>query len=95
MVLKIIINDKYVKVFDKFPISIGRRDDNDLVLIDMLVSRIHCVIYNDSDKMFIADMKSTNGTYVNKKKLDFPMLISTDDSIFIGETLLKIQDIEN
>tara|TARA_B100000945_G_C20178583_1_gene501170 strand:+ start:357 stop:644 length:288 start_codon:yes stop_codon:yes gene_type:complete len=95
MVLKIIINNKYLKVFDKFPISIGRRDDNDLALNDMLVSRIHCAIYNDSDTIFIADMKSTNGTYVNKKKLDLPMLISTDDLIVIGETILKIQDIGN
>ena len=95
MALKIIINNKYSKVFDKFPISIGRRDDNDLTLNDMLVSRIHCAIYNDSDTIFIADIKSTNGTYVNKKKLDLPISISNDDLILIGETILKIQDIGN
>lgn len=46
-------------------ISIGRESVNDIVLDDMTVSRVHCTILNDSDKLYLRDEKSTNGTSVN------------------------------
>ena len=36
MKVKIIINNKFFKEFDQFPISIGRRDDNDLIINGLL-----------------------------------------------------------
>ena len=90
MKVKIIINNKFFKEFDQFPISIGRRDDNDLIINDILTSRIHCVLYNESENIYIADLKSTNGTFVNKKLLNTPQTITKKDKIFIGNTLLNI-----
>ena len=90
MKVKIIINNKFFKEFDQFPISIGRRDDNDLIINDILTSRIHCVLYNESENIYIADLKSTNGTFVNKKLLNNPHLLKKKDDIFIGNTLLNI-----
>ena len=90
MKVKIIINNKYFKEFDQFPISIGRRNDNDLIINDILTSRIHCVLYNESEKIYIADLKSTNGTFVNKKLLNTPQAITKKNEIFIGNTLLNI-----
>lgn len=46
-------------------ISIGRDFVNDVVLDDMTVSRVHCSILNDSDRLYIRDEHSTNGTSVN------------------------------
>ena len=76
MKLKIIIQKKYYKEYDKFPISLGRRDDNDLIINDPLISRIHCTIFNDSGGFYIADLKSTNGTKVNGKEILFISLLS-------------------
>ena len=90
MKLKISINNKEYKEFNKFPISIGRRNDNDLIINDLLISRIHCSIFQDSGSFYIADLKSTNGTLINEKKITKSVLLSKNDGIIIGETFLKI-----
>ena len=41
-------NEGAVKVFNNFPISIGRLPDSDLQLLDSFVSRRHCAIYEDN-----------------------------------------------
>ena len=94
MKLKIIINSKYLKEFNKFPISIGRRDDNDLIINDILISRIHCTIFQDSGSFYIADLKSTNGTIVDGKKITESVALTNKDQIVLGVTHLQI-DIPN
>ena len=90
MKLKIIIQKKYYKEFDKFPISLGRRDDNDLIINDPLISRIHCTIFNDSGEFYIADLKSTNGTKVNGKEISEAVLLADRDEILLGSTPLML-----
>ena len=90
MKLKIIIQKKYYKEYNKFPISLGRRDDNDLIINDPLISRIHCTIFNDSGDFYIADLKSTNGTIVNGKEITEAVLLSERDKILVGSTPLEI-----
>tara|TARA_Y100000816_G_C26070918_1_gene563300 strand:- start:47 stop:325 length:279 start_codon:yes stop_codon:yes gene_type:complete len=90
MKLKIIVNSKEFKEFKSFPISIGRRNDNDLILNDQLISRIHCTIFQDSNLFYIADLKSTNGTIVNGKKISKSVLLFEEDKILIGKTFLQI-----
>jgi serine/threonine protein kinase len=50
-------------------ISIGRSNDNDMVLHDATVSRHHARIYRKGDKWFIEDLNSTYGTSVNSNKI--------------------------
>ena len=54
---------------DEFPLSIGRSDGNDIqIMDDQMVSRIHCTIYiGDNDSLYISDLNSTNGTYLNNR----------------------------
>ncbi|GAB4030628.1 MAG: hypothetical protein Fur0012_06860 [Elusimicrobiota bacterium] len=50
-------------------VSIGRKAENDLVLDNPTVSGHHCKIYKAGDSYFIEDLNSTNGTFVNSKKV--------------------------
>ena len=51
-------NEGAVKVFNNFPISIGRLPDSDLQLLDSFVSRRHCAIYQDNSTLTVSDLKS-------------------------------------
>lgn len=51
------------------PITMGRRPDNDVVVDDDTVSRRHALIIESPDGYVLRDLTSTNGTFVNKKKV--------------------------
>ena len=77
--------------FSEFPVSIGRHQDNDLVIKeDTNTSRIHCTIFIDDKDLYIADLKSTNGTVVNGKEIAESVLLSDKDKILVGKTFLQI-----
>ncbi len=54
---------------EKRSIKIGKREDNDIVLQDSRVSRDHAVIVKEAGKYYVYDNGSTNGTYLNNKRL--------------------------
>ncbi len=68
--------------------SIGKRENNDLLLSDKTVSRNHLEIEYTSDSFLLKDMGSTNGTYLNGSKVKEAYL-APGDTIKIGNTLLE------
>lgn len=72
------------EVTDK-PISVGRADDNTLVIKDSQASRHHCVIEPTSDGFRIRDLDSRNGTTLNKNAVTEDPL-ANGDVIRIGRT---------
>ena len=49
--------------------TIGRDKGNTIVIDDPLVSRIHCIVHRIRNSWYIEDADSTNGTWVNEKRL--------------------------
>ena len=75
--------------FTSFPISIGRRMKSDYTLSDPYISRQHAIIYlNDNNYPTISDLESTNGTYVQDRKIKNPTILNDSDLISIGKTVL-------
>ena len=65
------------------PFTIGRKADNDLCLEDVAVSGHHARIAQIQKVLFLEDLHSTNGTFVNEQKIDRRQLQDAD-SIRIG-----------
>ena len=68
--------------------SIGRREQNDLILTDPRASRLHSCIAYERHRHVLYDAGSLNGTYLNGEKIDGAAVLSPDDEIGIGGTLL-------
>ena len=77
--------------FDSEEITIGRVDENDICLPKGNISKKHTKIVVKDGKIIVLDLKSTNGTYVNGKKLAGPQVISPDDKVFIGDFILNVE----
>lgn len=70
-------------------IIIGRSPDADIVINEQSVSRQHSKCSNEGEKIFIQDMGSSNGTYVNNDKAESKTLLKDGDIIRLGTVLLK------
>jgi diguanylate cyclase (GGDEF)-like protein len=70
--------------------TIGRKSDNDIVINDELASRLHAEIDCQDDQVVIVDLGSTNGTFVNHKRLSKPQVLHAGDQIRIGYHLASI-----
>jgi len=55
--------------FDKDSFSVGRKQDNDIVIDNPAISGHHCKISLQGGTYVVEDLDSTNGTYVNEKKI--------------------------
>ena len=68
-------------------IKVGKAPINDIVINDTFVSREHLEIFIDSDKnVFITDLDSANGTYVNGIRITNSVKLETFDILLIGNT---------
>ena len=65
-------------VLDHFPFTIGRRTDRDLVLTDPRVSREHALFMQENDGIFIEDLNSRQGTFVNGERVARQKLMRND-----------------
>jgi pSer/pThr/pTyr-binding forkhead associated (FHA) protein len=73
----LIINRQMVPL-EKKVTRVGRQLDNDVVLQEESVSRFHAEIRYEDGKYILYDNDSTAGTYVNSKRVDRCVLISSD-----------------
>ncbi|MBU3205031.1 FHA domain-containing protein [Clostridium algidicarnis] len=71
-------------------ITLGRTEENNVVLSDKYVSSTHAKIYSKNDKYFLEDLKSTNGTILNGVKINGMVEIFVDDQIQIGSLTFKV-----
>jgi hypothetical protein len=70
-------------------ILIGRSSDLDMVLVEDMVSRKHARIAMQTDQIWIEDLGSTNGTFVNGEKIKRARL-KEGDRVLIGTSILKL-----
>lgn len=70
-------------------IQIGRSNDLEMVLAEDMVSRRHAKITFEGEEIFIEDVASTNGTFVNGEKIKRSRL-REGDRVLIGTSILKV-----
>jgi len=71
-------------------ISIGRARANDVVLDDSSVSSQHCRVRPEQGRFVLYDLKSTNGTLVNGRRVERHPL-EEGDVVQVGETSLQFR----
>jgi pilus assembly protein CpaF len=71
-------------------VSIGRLEDNDICLPKSNVSKHHARLVFKDDRYVLLDQKSTNGTYVNGRRISAPMVVRKGDKIYIGDFILTL-----
>jgi anti-sigma regulatory factor (Ser/Thr protein kinase) len=70
-------------------IVIGRSSELDMVLVEDMVSRRHAKISVENGDIFLEDLGSTNGSFVNGEKITRTKL-SEGDRILIGTSIIKV-----
>ncbi len=95
MVFNIVITEKGGKPksesFEQNEITIGRVQGNDIVLPKGNISKRHSRIVLRDGKFIIVDLKSTNGTYVNGKRINSPQVLKELDKVYIGDFTLTLE----
>lgn len=77
--------------FDRSRLLIGRSEHNDVAITSKFVSRHHALLVRHGSATFLMDLNSTNGTFVNSKRVSNHVLIH-DDVITVGHHRLKFHD---
>ena len=73
---------------DQDSYTIGREAGNEIVLEDPQVSRRHATLTRQGATYLLEDIGSTNGTYVNGKRVTAPVLLSNGDTIGLADTVV-------
>jgi len=70
-----------------YKLVIGRGEGVQLWVNDKNISRAHCqMIYDDSGQLFVEDLKSRNGTFVNGQKIEEPRALNDGDEVGLAST---------
>jgi hypothetical protein len=72
-------------------IMIGRGADCQVILDDDYVSTRHARVVSGENGVYVEDLGSTNGTYVNGQRITAPTTITLADTVRIGKTILKLE----
>jgi hypothetical protein len=72
-------------------VLIGRAPSCTLVLDDDYSSQRHARIYPEDGGWFVEDLGSTNGTYVDRNKIEGPTTVTVGSQIRVGQSTLELQ----
>ncbi len=72
--------------------TLGRSTNAEVNVDDPFASAAHARVFERDSFMFIEDLGSTNGTYLNGKQLRRPEQLSVGDTIRIGDTEYRYQE---
>ena len=79
-------------VITQLPCRVGRSKENDLVIANLGLSRLHAVLARDiSGQIRLMDENSTNGTFVNRQRVEGYCLLNENDIIHFASAEFKLR----
>ncbi|HJV04880.1 MAG TPA: FHA domain-containing protein [Actinomycetota bacterium] len=72
-------------------LQIGRAPSCQIRLTDTYISQLHAKIFERNGSWVVEDLGSTNGTYLNQRKVTVPTELSPGDRIRVGKTVLEVR----
>lgn len=93
--LRVVVHEKGGRTqrfsFESDQFAVGREDDNDLVLDRVNISKYHLRFRRHQGCIEVVDLGSTNGTYVNGRKVGDPRAVRRSDRIYVGDYILMLE----
>jgi hypothetical protein len=78
----------------RFPLgdelTVGRAAGCQVTVDDTYVSQLHARVFTRDGQVFVEDLGSTNGTYLNRTKVSGPMVMQRGDKLQVGNTVLEV-----
>ena len=72
-------------------LTVGRAGGCQVALDDdNYVSQLHARVFRRDGQFYVEDLGSTNGTYVNRKKVTAPIAIRRGDRLQVGKTVMEL-----
>jgi pSer/pThr/pTyr-binding forkhead associated (FHA) protein len=90
----VVLNDRGARVSShrlSGTIQIGRASSCEIRPEDNYVSQLHAKVSNRNGSWVVEDLGSTNGTYLNQRKVTAPTAISPGDRIRVGKTVMEVR----
>lgn len=72
-------------------VIIGRGEECGVTVEDEFASNLHTKIYQAEGRYYVEDLGSTNGTYVNGRRIHYPTELRSGDRIKIGRTVMEFR----
>ncbi|HEX2090085.1 MAG TPA: FHA domain-containing protein [Actinomycetota bacterium] len=72
-------------------LQVGRADACQIKLSDTYVSSFHARIFSRDGEWYVEDLGSTNGTYMNQRRVTSPVEVRAGDRIRVGRTTLEFR----
>jgi hypothetical protein len=83
--------ERRVLMLDGERLTVGSAADNDIVVDDPSVSRVHAVVQQLNGRWFVEDCGSRNGTSLNGRRLTSMVPLHTGDEVLLGRARLQFQ----
>jgi pSer/pThr/pTyr-binding forkhead associated (FHA) protein len=71
-------------------LTLGRATGCQVTIDDNYVSQLHARVFRREGQLYIEDLGSTNGTYLNRKKVTAPLAVRRGDRLQVGRTVLEL-----
>jgi serine/threonine protein kinase len=78
-----------VQIIEQKEVVLGRVEGADLVLPSVMVSRRHARLVEKDQLLFLVDLGSASGTWLNDRQIRAPVLVKPNDAIRIGDLVLR------
>jgi pSer/pThr/pTyr-binding forkhead associated (FHA) protein len=94
----VVVQSQVLKIGEEFgldanPLTVGRGAQNDVSIDgDEFASARHVRVEPRRDGVWVSDVGSTNGTYVNGVRIDRPRKLVQGDIVRVGETELRFEE---
>jgi pSer/pThr/pTyr-binding forkhead associated (FHA) protein len=72
-------------------LTVGRAAGCQVALEDNYVSQLHARVFTRDGTVWVEDLGSTNGTYVNDRRVSSPLAVRRGDQLKVGSTVLELK----